>query len=54
MTIDGLLNRLDIRKQGNEQIYHNTKMLLKLYKRVLWNMERSLAEMDTECVESGY
>lgn len=54
MTIDGLLNQLDIRKQGNEQIYHNTKKLLKIYKGVMWNTERSLAEIDTECVECGY
>jgi len=37
----------------NDKIYHNTKLLIKLYSKVLWRMSNSIMEMETECYLSN-
>lgn len=36
-----------------DKIYHNTKLLIKLYSKVLWRMSNSIMEMETECYLSN-
>ncbi|MCX7748262.1 MAG: hypothetical protein N2645_15450 [Clostridia bacterium] len=46
----GFLSReLHLKSYKGKNIYHNTKLLLQLYNKVLWRMEYSLNEMNTEC-----
>lgn len=39
--------------QGNNKVYHNTKLLLKLYSKVMWRMSNSIMEMEAECYLSN-
>ncbi len=34
---------------ADDKFYHNTKLLLKLYSKVLWRMSTTVMEMDEEC-----
>ncbi len=51
-----LLNELQsnysFTNQNESNVYHNTKLLLSLYSKVLWRIEESLQMLDTECFES--
>lgn len=42
----------DVRNENNEKIYHNAKLLLEIYSKVLWRIEESLEELDAECFET--
>jgi hypothetical protein len=44
-----LSRELDLKSYKGKNIYHNTKLLLQLYSKVLWRIEHSLKEMNTEC-----
>lgn len=44
-----LFRELDLRSYKGKNIYHNTKLLLRLYSKVLWRIEHSLKDMNTEC-----
>lgn len=44
-----LSRELDLKSYRGKNIYHNAKLLLKLYSKVLWRIEHSLKEMNTEC-----
>jgi len=39
----------NIQDLGNDKIYHNTKLLLRLYSKVLWRMSNSIMEMEEKC-----
>jgi hypothetical protein len=50
--INELQSAYSISKKGNDTVYHNTKLLLDLYSKVLWRVEQSLDDLDEECYES--
>ena len=37
----------------SDKMYHNTKLLLKLYSKVMWRMSNSIMEMEAECYLSS-
>jgi len=37
---------------SNQKIFHDTKLLLNLYSKVMWRVEQALWELDAECFES--
>jgi len=39
----------NLEKKFDENIYHNTMLLLKLYRKVIWRIENSITELDIEC-----
>jgi len=41
-----LSRELDLKSYRGKNIYHNAKLLLKLYNKVLWRIEHSLKEMN--------
>lgn len=47
--VASLSRELDLKSYKGKNIYHNTKLLLQLYSKVLWRIEHSLKEMNTEC-----
>lgn len=47
--VKSVSKELDLKCYTGKNIYHNTKLLLQLYSKVLWRIEHSLKEMDTEC-----
>jgi len=53
MPIEELGKIYNIEDHGNDKIYHNTKLLLKLYSKVLWRMSNSIMEMEAECYLSS-
>jgi hypothetical protein len=38
--------------KGNTRVYHDAKLLLELYPKVLWRLGESMDELDAECYES--
>jgi hypothetical protein len=40
--------------KADPQVYHNTKELLKVYGKVVWCLDHSVKEMESECIECGY
>ena len=46
-----LRKNLDLKNYKGKNIYHNAKLLLHLYGKVLWRISHSLDEMETECFE---
>lgn len=42
----------DVRVENNEMIYHNARLLLEIYSKVLWRLEESMEDLDTECFET--
>ncbi len=48
--IDGLVINYDFDSQFNDKLYHNAKLLLKLYSKVLWSIQNTIMEMDSECI----
>ncbi|MDA3847284.1 MAG: hypothetical protein PF505_12205 [Vallitaleaceae bacterium] len=40
----------NVENQSNENIYHNTLALLRLYSKVLWRVTHSINEMNEECI----
>ncbi|MFT9494002.1 hypothetical protein [Anaerosolibacter sp.] len=48
-SIEELGKIYDFEALYNDKIYHNTKLLLKLYSKVLWRMSNSIMEMEAEC-----
>ena len=42
----------NIRTKNNEKIYHNAKLLLEIYSKVIWRLEESLDDLNTECLET--
>ena len=42
----------EVGTENNEKIYHNARLLLEIYSRVLWRLEESLEDLDTECFET--
>ena len=51
MFINKLQSPYSIAKSYNDRVYHNAKLLLELYSKVLWRMGESLNELDAECYE---
>jgi len=49
--INELQSAYSISKTGNIKVYHNTRLLLDLYSKVLWRVEQSLNDLDAECYE---
>lgn len=41
----------DINDKDKEVTYHNTALLLKLYRKVLWRLENAIYDMDQEVME---
>lgn len=39
----------NIENQYDDSVYQNTKLLLKLYSKVMWRMKNSIMEMNEEC-----
>ncbi|MBU4608965.1 MAG: hypothetical protein KKA38_10880, partial [Euryarchaeota archaeon] len=37
----------------SDKIYHNTRLLLRLYSKVMWRMSNSIMEMEAECYLSS-
>ncbi len=52
-SIEELGKIYNFENRGNDKIYHNTKLLLKLYSKVLWRMSNSIMEMEAECYLSS-
>ena len=52
MFINKLLSVYSIDKSYNDRVYHNAKLLLELYSKVLWRMGESLNELDAECYDT--
>ena len=52
LFINELQSAYTVNKSGNEIVYHNTRLLLDLYSKVLWRVKESLDDLDTECYES--
>ena len=52
MFINKLQSDCSVYKFQNDKIYHNAKILLELYSKVLWSMGESLNELDAECYET--
>ncbi len=50
--INELQSAYTISKTGNDKVYHNTRLLLDLYSKVLWRVEQSLDDLDAECYEA--
>ena len=48
-SIEELGRIYNFENQYNDKIYHNTKLLLKLYSKVLWRMSNCIMEMEAEC-----
>lgn len=48
-TLDELGRNYNFEDQYNDKVYHNTKLLLKLYSKVLWRMSNSVMEMEENC-----
>ena len=42
----------EVRYENNEKIYHNARLLLEIYSKVIWRLEESLEDLDTECLET--
>ena len=42
----------EVGTENNEKTYHNARLLLEIYSRVLWRLEESLEDLDTECFET--
>ena len=51
-----LVNKLQsvysVDKTNNVRVYHNARLLLELYSKVLWRLGESLDELDAECCET--
>ena len=44
----GLINMKDTKKNEREEyLYHNTKLLLEKYRDVVWSIEASVAQVNT-------
>ena len=48
-SLEALGRIYDLGAGGDDKFYHNTKLLLKLYSKVLWRMSTTVMEMDEEC-----
>ena len=48
-TIEDLSKVYNFESLYSDKIYHNTKLLLKLYSKVMWRMSNSIMEMESEC-----
>ena len=53
-TLEEVLIGTGKRTKVDPQICHNTKELLKVYGKVVWCLEHSMNEMESECIECGY
>lgn len=53
MTKATIINKeLDLKGYRGKKVYHNSKLLLQMYSKVLWRIEHSLDEMEDECLET--
>jgi hypothetical protein len=52
-TFDELILGIEKEQQSDPRIYHNTKKLLKVYSTVVWCLEHSIIEMESECNSYG-
>ena len=50
--INELQSAYTVNKCGNEMVYHNTRLLLDLYSKVLWRVKESLDDLNAECCET--
>lgn len=52
-SLEKLSQMYNLKNQGNDRVYHNTKLLLQLYSKVMWRMSNAIMEMETECYLSS-
>lgn len=52
-SLDILSKMYNLKNQGNDRVYHNTRLLLQLYSKVMWRMSNAIMEMETECYLSS-
>lgn len=52
-SLEKLSQMYNLKNQGNDRVYHNTRLLLQLYSKVMWRMSNSIMEMETECYLSS-
>lgn len=52
MFISELQSSYRVETIEDEKIYHNTKLLLNVYSKVLWRIGSALEELDDECYDS--
>ena len=52
-SIEDLGMIYDFEALFSDKMYHNTKLLLKLYSKVMWRMSNSIMEMEAECYLSS-
>lgn len=48
-SLEALGRIYNLSADTDDKFYHNTKLLLKLYSKVLWRMSTTVMEMDEEC-----
>lgn len=49
-NINAGIDNLKDNKKVSPNIYHNTKLLLKLYNKVLWRINNSFEEIEEDCI----
>jgi hypothetical protein len=47
--LKNLRNRVDLSSKIDEDLYHNTEMLLEIYKMVFFRVKRKINQLDEEC-----
>jgi len=52
-SLEKLSQMYNLKSQGNDRVYHNTRLLLQLYSKVMWRMSNAIMEMETECYLSN-
>ncbi|MBW7572459.1 hypothetical protein [Caproiciproducens faecalis] len=52
-TIEKLNDLITRDKEFDKQKYHNAKLLLKIYRDVVWRVEDALCELDNQAYQFG-
>ena len=53
MNLDKIASICRLEKRHNAKLYHQTKLLLELYRKVVWSVENSLYDLESTATDFG-
>ena len=53
MNLDKIVSICRLEKKHNAKLYHQTKLLLELYRKVVWSVENSLYDLESTATDFG-
>jgi len=53
MNLDKIVSICRLEKKHNVKLYHQTKLLLELYRKVVWSVENSLYDLESTATDFG-